>query len=369
MDTRQLVLFFIPLTLALVGACIGSFLNVVIYRLPRGLSVNSPKRSFCPQCKQTLAWWDNIPVISWFILGGRCRFCHAGIARRYWVVELATSALFICFYYVSNRELSQTFFLCLFFSLLIPCFCIDLEWMLLPTPLLYAAGIVGLAGAYFSPLHLDFWQEGLSGLHALEKAAKGLLAGFVGLWLCAKLGKFFLGRVTLSKKESSPCVLERDKEGALTLCLASQQEKWEGLLEVFPLEITAPKGGKINGKPLKKGVYRLNAEGLEAAGFGMLHCLKEINTLIFPRAEIAYKREVMGDGDPLLLGALGAAFGIVSLPFILLASSVSALFFALWTRKGYGNPLPFGPFLILGAFLWIVVGKSWALSYMCFLGY
>src|ERR1700681_4439229 len=78
----------------LAGLLIGSFLNVCVYRLPRDLSVVSPARSFCPCCEKTIAWYDNIPVISYLVLGGRCRQCRERISLRYPIVELATGAAF-----------------------------------------------------------------------------------------------------------------------------------------------------------------------------------------------------------------------------------------------------------------------------------
>ncbi len=75
------------------GSSSGSFLNVVVYRAPLGLSVSSP-RSFCPTCKRQLTWWENIPVVSWIALRGRCRTCHQPDLARYPLVELATGIIF-----------------------------------------------------------------------------------------------------------------------------------------------------------------------------------------------------------------------------------------------------------------------------------
>src|ERR1700739_4381055 len=77
----------------LFGLLIGSFLNVCIYRMPRDLSVVRP-RSFCPACERPIAWYDNIPAVSYFLLRGRCRHCAARIPVRYAVVELLTGAMF-----------------------------------------------------------------------------------------------------------------------------------------------------------------------------------------------------------------------------------------------------------------------------------
>src|ERR1019366_6810259 len=82
----------IPLA-GVVGLFVGSFLNVVIYRAPLGLSVAAP-RSFCPTCERQLKWWENVPVVSWALLRGRCRTCRQPISARYPLVELATGTVF-----------------------------------------------------------------------------------------------------------------------------------------------------------------------------------------------------------------------------------------------------------------------------------
>ncbi len=84
----------------LLGLCIGSFLNVVIYRLPRGLNVSKPRRSFCPGCEAPIAWYDNIPVLSWLLLRGRCRSCGMAISVQYPLVEAATGLTFVLVYHL-----------------------------------------------------------------------------------------------------------------------------------------------------------------------------------------------------------------------------------------------------------------------------
>ncbi len=84
----------------LVGLCVGSFLNVVIYRLPRGLSVAEPRWSFCPCCRATLRWYDNIPVVSWVLLRGRCRYCGCAVSPQYPLVEALTGLGFVLVYHL-----------------------------------------------------------------------------------------------------------------------------------------------------------------------------------------------------------------------------------------------------------------------------
>ncbi|MEZ0228397.1 MAG: A24 family peptidase [Planctomycetota bacterium] len=89
---------------ALFGACVGSFLNVCIFRMPRAcLRLWKPKLSFCPKCRRTLEWWENIPILGYIALGGKCRTCKASIPLRYFFVELGTACLFL---YLAGREVA-----------------------------------------------------------------------------------------------------------------------------------------------------------------------------------------------------------------------------------------------------------------------
>jgi leader peptidase (prepilin peptidase) / N-methyltransferase len=84
-----------------IGACVGSFINVVVYRLPRGEPIMHPRaRSHCPHCQHALAWYDNIPVFGWIFLAGKCRYCRKPISPRYPIVEAAAGLLFAGFYVV-----------------------------------------------------------------------------------------------------------------------------------------------------------------------------------------------------------------------------------------------------------------------------
>ena len=92
-DPTAAVEWFVVVVAGVLGLLVGSFLNVVIYRAPLGLSVSTP-RSFCPTCDRTLAWWENVPLLSWLALRGRCHTCHEPISIRYPLVELTTGVAF-----------------------------------------------------------------------------------------------------------------------------------------------------------------------------------------------------------------------------------------------------------------------------------
>lgn len=91
-------LLYLSFLILAFGACVGSFLNVIIYRWPRDISIRKPLWSFCPQCGATLRWWDNLPVVSYILLRGRCRYCRGSIALQYPLVELATAFSFLLVY-------------------------------------------------------------------------------------------------------------------------------------------------------------------------------------------------------------------------------------------------------------------------------
>lgn len=162
LETSQLAI------LVLLGLAVGSFLNVCIHRLPRGQSLNSPP-SRCPSCDYRLRWFDNIPVLSYVLLGGRCRKCRAGISIRYPLVELITMALFVIHGDVfgwSALLVPRLVFACAMVVL----FAIDLEHQLLPNVITLPGIVVGLiASAVLPP--------------GLVDAAIGVLIGGGVLWL------------------------------------------------------------------------------------------------------------------------------------------------------------------------------------------
>ncbi|MCX7796928.1 MAG: prepilin peptidase [bacterium] len=118
------------IVLFILGLIIGSFLNVCIYRIPEGISVVNP-RSFCPYCRRQLSWLDNIPVVSYLLLRGRCRYCGEKISIQYPLVELLTGIIFLLFYVKFGVSVKFILFVTIS-SLLIIAFFIDLKYMLLP---------------------------------------------------------------------------------------------------------------------------------------------------------------------------------------------------------------------------------------------
>jgi leader peptidase (prepilin peptidase) / N-methyltransferase len=134
---------------ALLGLCVGSFLNVVIYRLPRGQSLASPP-SRCPKCGKRLSWFDNIPVLSWLVLGGRCRQCGERISVQYPIVEIITAVAAVIVVLTTPVSVLLASRLVLT-GILIALFVIDLELQILPNAITLPGIVVGFLFSLFSP--------------------------------------------------------------------------------------------------------------------------------------------------------------------------------------------------------------------------
>jgi leader peptidase (prepilin peptidase)/N-methyltransferase len=145
----------------LFGLAFGSFLNVCIYRLPRELSVVAP-RSACPKCKQPIAFYDNLPVLSWLTLGGRCRHCKEKISPRYLMIELLTGLLFLACYAWFGLTLS-TLKYCVLAFLLLGLIFMDAETKLLPDKMTLPGLALGLIFSLLVPVN-DLASQFLPGM-------------------------------------------------------------------------------------------------------------------------------------------------------------------------------------------------------------
>ena len=136
--------WFVPLAVGLFGLLFGSFANVVIWRLPRGESLSTPG-SHCPSCETAIGWRDNVPVLSWVMLRGRCRSCAAPISARYPLVELTSGVLWLAMWAVFGPSLALGFAIAFVYLLMILSF-IDLDTMRLPNQLVALLAVIGVAG-------------------------------------------------------------------------------------------------------------------------------------------------------------------------------------------------------------------------------
>ncbi|MBF4693855.1 prepilin peptidase [Fusibacter ferrireducens] len=177
--------FVLTVVAFLLGICVGSFLNVCIYRIPEGISVVTP-RSQCGYCHRTLKPYDMIPVLSYFLLGGKCRFCSAAFSVRYALIELLTGLLYVaCF--LKFGYTGTTFILFAFIALMIVVFFIDLDHMIIPNQLV----LVGLILGGLVTLYQFFFSYAVYESPSYLNTLLGMIAGGGVMFAIAEISAFF----------------------------------------------------------------------------------------------------------------------------------------------------------------------------------
>ena len=251
---------------AVFGLCIGSFLNVCIYRMPLGRSITLPS-SRCFACGLVLPWWRNIPVFSWLAQRGRCGCGMVKLTARYPLVEILTAIWFTAVWHFHGHEIPLAAIHTAFGCALIVAAFIDIDHFIIPDEISLGGCLAGLlAGALYPQLHaVHSWWGGL-GLSLV-----GLLTGGGGLLIIAIIGRVIM------------------------------------------------------------------------------------------------KKDAMGMGDVKLLGAMGAFLGWDAVIFIIASASMIGASFGLSMilvhRRRWGVPIPFGPYLVIGAMIWILGGSEWMAAY------
>ncbi len=175
------------------GLLIGSFLNVVIWRVPLKMSVSQPSRSFCPKCETQLLWWENIPVISWLILKAKCRTCQAPISGRYPFVEILSGML--AAFCGLKFGVTPTGILLYFFSAtLLAITFIDFDHKIIPNVISFPGMTFGLFLGCFNQ-YTTFFESPLT--NGACDSLLGLIAGGGFFWLVSELYYLLKGAVGL----------------------------------------------------------------------------------------------------------------------------------------------------------------------------
>ena len=252
------------IALFVIGAILGSFLNVVIYRVPRGESVVRPP-SACPACGTRIRWWDNIPLVSYAALHGRCRDCGATISPRYFIVEVAAALIPLLVYlrFGLGRELAV--FWPLSCVLLVLSF-VDLDHRIIPDKVTLPGIIAGLIVAP------------LVGLTTFPASLIGAVAGGGALYLIAVAGAAVFGKESM---------------GGGDVKLAAMLGAFLGWQGVIVLLFVAFLVGAVVGV-MALAVRR--GEGDHTIPFGPFIALGAFVTMVWGRAIIAWYLSTMGGG-------------------------------------------------------------------------
>jgi leader peptidase (prepilin peptidase)/N-methyltransferase len=370
-------LFFFAL-----GACVGSFINVIVWRVPRGESIVSPP-SACPKCKTRLAWFDNIPVFGWIALGGKCRYCKQPISSRYPIIEAIAGILFagfyVAFFIYQMGPVSPTrammldqdwpiFGLYLFMiGTLLASSLIDAEHFIIPIEMCWL--LFGLAVVVHAVVDMPRSPGALNAPPPIAAMAAG--AG-VGLLISILLLRKKI--IPQSFAEGGP-LMEIEKA---QIAKQAEEARRAGR-EPDEMPIVEFTRSQLRVEMQKEMLFLLPP--LVLGGLWMLLCLKVpaiaqpwskltnyfwlsgflgalwgglvgAFTIWFVRitGTLAFGREAMGLGDVHLMLGIGAVLGAAGATFVFFLAPFVGILFAIYKLIArQGRELPYGPFLSVAA--------------------
>lgn len=379
------------------GACVGSFLNVVVYRLPAGLSVVTPP-SRCPICGGRLSWRENLPVLGWLLLRGRCRHCRTPISIQYPLIEFLVGALFALTYLVLFApptgvvgswigEVGGAWWraqgfagawptyvaLVFLFAGLVGMTLIDARTFTIPIEITRACTAVGLAAAAIQPLLTivpkarGLWPVPLVGWEAIGIGVGGLIGAIATTLLIAS------GRLRYSFADFDQHVKPEDPLSSYPF---ARREMGREMLAILPIAIGAVIGWGICGwfggsDPDVGPPLWLASIGSSAFGFlvggGLLWGVRILFTTLL-------NREALGMGDVHLMAAIGAVLGwrdpiwifglapFFALSWVVLGSIVGRVLRRRWLE------VPLGPHLAAATFL-LLLGRPALATALGWLGW
>jgi len=358
--------FILPATAFYIGSCVGSFLNVVIYRVPIGLSVNNPKRSFCPSCKHDIPWHQNIPMISWLCLRGRCACCGQKIAFRYFAVELMTAVMFFVIWQVFvpadgsgfAEGVGMAIAYWVLAGLLIAAVFIDIDHFIIPDSLTLG----GLVAGWVAVLVVPDLMGGVSRLHALWLSVVGAATGYGLLWVVVQFGKAAFGRIRQEFNEPVKWSIGQEEDADEPMInINGEVQPWTDVFyrstDRMIVDVTE---------------LRINGEAHDVDQLVVWHdrfvvgdkvlALEEVEHAEGECLKVVIPREAMGFGDVKFIAMIGAFLGWQAVLVTVFAASILGaalgLFQKLVLRDSWLQPLPFGPYLAVGAFVWLFFGKA-----------
>ena len=336
------------------GAVVGSFLNVCIYRMPLNLSVNEPKRSFCPSCKKQIPWHHNLPLISWLYLRGKCANCGSRIAFRYFAVELITALMFLAVWLTFEPQVALAYWVLV--ALLIAATFIDFEHFIIPDEITLGGVAVGVLASLILPELMmtdDRWRALLTSL-----ASAGL--GYALLWLVLQGGKLAFGKKRIQLEAPTPFTWTRTGEDA-DFVVGEEKGLWsDNFARESDLLILQCDAAMIDERNLGPTTLRFHYNRV-AVGSEELQ-LDTLGTITGVVRELQIPREAMGRGDLKFLAAIGAFLGWRAVLFSVFAGSLLGSVVGIVTlvigKRVWSAKLPFGPYLAAGALVWMFFGDA-----------
>jgi len=372
-----------------IGCCVGSFLNVVIYRLPRDKSLVRPPSS-CPSCGKHIQFYDNVPLVSWLLLCGKCRYCKTRISPRYFVIELLTGLVFVgtfALYFHSGLRHGIPAFLSggwilylisvILFSALIASSAIDLEMWIIPLSICWFATAAGLLGGAIAPLlihpatirHYFLMPMTADLIFVNHTTVASLVIGAtIGLGISLLLlatgilkRSYDFSKIQKSSENPEEPADSTSQSGSGQANSPQAEGKFNDRFEMFrevlfllPIIVCALAASQIvNQCPALHQWWLVFSQRPVVEGFmGSLAGYFVGCTVVWATrilGTLAFGREAMGLGDVHLMGAAGTVIGPL---FIIIAFFVAPFFGLVWAAAQLFSKktrqIPYGPFLSIG---------------------
>ena len=323
METPAIYELFFRVFAFVMGAAIGSFLNVCIYRLPRDLSINEPRRSFCPACKNPIPWQQNLPLFSWLVLRGKCANCGSRIAFRYFVVELLTAFLFLAVWIVFPWQVALVYWV--FVSLLVIATFIDFEHFIIPDEITIGGTVAGVVASVALPALMARRFAAAGGFMVVRV---GCVSAMLYSGWCSKGERRLSARSesdSRSRPPSAGCATGDDAE----FVIGDERGLWsDHFARESDLMLMHCAEAQVDGRSFQNTTLQLryNQLTIEQESFP----LDEVDRITGVVRELQIPREAMGRGDLKFLAAIGAFLGWRAVLCSIFAGSVLA---ARWSAS------------------------------------
>ena len=355
---RRLTIVFFRAFAFVLGAVVGSFLNVCIYRLPLDLSVNRTAALLLSRrARSTLPWYQNIPLLSWLLLRGTCANCGSRIAFRYFAVELLTALLFLAVWHCFPWPMAIVYWV--FVSLLIVATFIDFEHFIIPDEITIGGTVAGVLASFIAPGADGQTDRGRARL-ASSLAPPRLVTCL--LWIVLEGGQ-----ESFREKEESGSMRRRRSAGrakATTRDFVVGEE--QRTLERSFRARKRPAHPALRRSGDRRPDFRrgdssssITTGSASATKKFALDTLDRISGVV---RELQIPREAMGRGDLKFLAAIGAFLGWRAVLFSVFAGSLLGSLVGLGDlalgKRVWSAKLPFGPYLALGALIWMFFGDA-----------
>src|SRR5438093_7500189 len=333
------------------GSITGSFLNVCIHRMPRGESIVMPP-SHCPHCRYSIPWYLNIPLLTWLMLGGKCKNCGAPISVRYFLVELLTAVLFLsCWLAFGRQSPALALVYCLLLAGFIVATFIDFEHFIIPD----AITLGGIAAGFISSFLVPSLHGRQAKARSLERRLFGIIVGAGLVYGILRLGKLLYGRQRFEFAPDSKVYFTEtavkfpDKEIPYEDIFYRKSDTI--VLEAKTVEMADRCYYKVRVR-LSPALLRVGEDSFKP---------DEVPHLEVVTDEIVVPREASGLEDVKFMAAIGAFLGWQAVIFSLMISSilgavVGVALICLGKRE-WSSRLPYGPYIAFAATFWIFGGE------------